>query len=217
MRLKVKIIIVISVMFFAGINAAENKSNEESQKKKNSDYTYEIIPGEGIGEIQIGKDYEFAVKIMGQYKDKINYSDEEKSWKGSGYNIDVELPFVIGFDYLIEYNENYNKTKYPVWKLYFKNNKIVYMTLSSFIYDNIEVNNIGVSPKCHFGGEKIDVIHTLGKDYFEYIDESEYLNLYYLKKGIVVILARDEIKTIAIFAPLTDAKKNEYLKKYPKK
>ena len=217
MRLTVKIITIIFTMVCTIVNAAEKTSTADTQKKINSAYIYEIIPGAGIGEIRIGKDYEFVVKIMGEYENKINYDDEEKSWKDSGYNVDVELPFVIGFDYLIEYNESNNKTKYPIWKIYFKNDKIAYMTLSSFIYDTVDVNKVGVPPKCNFGGEKIDVINTLGKDYFEYIDESKYLNLYYLKKGIVVILAHDEIKTMAIFEPLTNVKKTEYLSKYPEK
>jgi hypothetical protein len=209
--------IVFSVLFFSVISAAEKNSSADAQKSKNISRTYEVVPGIGIEEIRIGNDYEFVVKVMGEYKTKTNYYDEEKIWKDYGYDVSVHLPFNIGFDYLIEYDESKNKTEYPIWKIYFKNNKVVYLVLSSYIYKKIETYSVGVSPQCYFGGEKAGMINTLGIDYFEFIDESGNYNMYYLKKGLVVILVGNKIKTMALFEPLTDSEKIEYLSKYPKK
>ena len=176
-----------------------------------------ITPGIGIGQLSIGDMSSHVAEVMGKHKRKISYLEEKQSWEGFGFNTDKELIFNIGFDYSLEYNEHNNKTDYPIWKIYFKNDKVVCITISSFIYDiydNTKYRKIGIPPHCNFLGSKNDMTKTLGEDFFEYVDSAKDVNCFYFDKGVSIVLTAGVIRTIIIFKPLSDNQKINVTRKY---
>jgi hypothetical protein len=172
-----------------------------------------IIPGKGIGQLHVGDSSARVIKVMGQYFRKTGYSEEKKNWEEFGYNTDIGLVFNIGFDYFLEYNPENNKTEYPAWKIYFKNDRVVYITLSSFIYNDEKMKKTGIPPECYFWGNKDNMVASLGNDFFEYTDSQDNKNFYYLEKGVVVIITDSEIRTITLFTPLTYNQKMNFINK----
>ncbi len=203
------LIVIFSLIFWSN-----NVICGEIYKDKKAEAQIKISPGVGIGQISIGDLLLYVTKVMGKNKKKISFLKEKQIWDDYGYDTDQELLFDIGFDYFLEYNEDYNKTDYPIWKIYFKRDKVVYITLSSFIYNNIKSRKVGVPPQCYFWGSKLDMIKTLGSEYFEYADSANNINYFYFDKGISIVLTRDKIRTITIYKPLSNNQKIKFMKKF---
>ena len=203
-------ILLLNVALFAHAISPELKdimrrldNNSNSSTTSSSPSIIETIPGYGVSPIELGDSNSSVINKLGNYDRKVSYSTEHKRWIDYGYNTDKELPFYIGFDYLYEYGPTSNKSDAPIWKVYFKNNKVVYIVLTSFAYDTAATRRTGVDSNCLFYQSERNVNSCLGNDYFYFLDEAKNGNYMYLTKGLVFITVGGEIRTISIHRKLS--------------
>jgi hypothetical protein len=170
-----------------------------------------IVPGMGIGKISIGNTAEYVQRTLGAPKKRVSFEEEKGNYTGYGYNIDKQLLFVIGFDYFLEYDAASNKTTYPIWKIYFRNDEVVYINISTFVYDLNAHMNSGIDRGCVFGRSADGVLGMYGGRHFFNVDEGGNHNYYFLKQGVLVIVVSGTIRVMHVFKPLTDERAANFI------
>jgi|GEM_PF-4258530 len=174
-----------------------------------------IEPGTGVNDILIGMNVKDIIKLMGEPVVKKEYSEAKSEWETFGYDINESIMFFIGFDYYLEFNES-NKKGYPIWKIFFENDEAVIITVTSYIYD-IPKKSTGVMPSCFIWGNENDIINTLGDNYFKHNNLFDYLEYYYMGKGILFFIKEGYIRVIMIYKKLTDNEASIFKKRLIKK
>jgi hypothetical protein len=194
---------------FAGVTISTKP--ESSQEFKD---VLKVTPGEGVGELKLGMARLHVTRLLGEPLNTVDYLKEKANWENAGYDPDQEIQFFKGFDYYLEYDCVTNVTDYPAWKVYFKNDRVVYVILSSFIFEKKRPKRVGIPPDCFFGSLKHGVRKTLGDDYFEFVDSENNFNLHYLENGISVVLTEEKVGVMNIFSPFSKEEKKAFLKEF---
>jgi hypothetical protein len=190
--------------------AAKNITDTGSVSEKSvSDNS--VVPGIGIGKISIGNTAEYVQRTLGAPIKRVSFEEEKGNYAGYGYNIDKQLLFIIGFDYFLEYDAASNKAPYPIWKIYFRNDAVVYINISTFVYDLNAHMNTGIGGVCVFGRSADGVLGLYGGRHFFNVDEGGNHNYYFLKQGVLVIIVSGTIRVMHVFKPLTDERAANFI------
>jgi hypothetical protein len=160
-----------------------------------------IVPGKGMGNVVIGVEAAEIKKLCGEPLSVISYEEEYSAFDDYGYDTDRELQFMIGFDYVLEYDPSSNASAIPAWKLYFKNDRLVYINFSSFVYTSEELRSVGVAPACFFYGTEGGMIQSLGNGFAKRTDESGNEQYSYPAKGITPIIVDGVVRVFHVYAP----------------
>lgn len=103
------------------------------------------------------------VAEMGNPDKIVSFEAEKKVWVDGEFNIEESIIFLHGFDQVYLFNKN---NKYCLWKAYIKDDKVIYMNLTSRFVDENYVQGVTVRNSIHFG-DKIDkVVNVLGKNFY---------------------------------------------------
>lgn len=187
-----------------------------------------IIPGKGIQEITLGKSPAAVLEVMGAPENRTTYAEEYAAYASSGFNPDTQLEFTLGFDLCFEYSMEQNRRMYPIYKIFFQQDKIHAMMFSAFLYPPEFLQNIFIaSKKLQFYSNLEDMKRVLGIEYFfhplaisSYDQETgnfvlieNYAIYDYLEKGISVIVENHEIISVQIYPPGSSDIKQQYQEK----
>ena len=175
-----------------------------------------IKPGKGIGEITIDLPYNKVVELLGNPLERRSQEQERQLLLKGKLIPEKELTFFLGFDYVLEYTYATNRSGnvYPVYKIYFKGDKVIYIILSSFTYKMEICKDIGIDAKIFFGNNKEALRKALGRSNLS-TNIGEGTLLYdYLDRGTSFFLQKNEIRTIHIYAPMSKEQVRKYLRIY---
>lgn len=170
-----------------------------------------IVPGAGVAEITVGTPSQKVLDILGKPIRRSTFEEEKESLLKRKLLPKTELVFFLGFDYVIEYSRSANKTYYPLYTLYFKDDKLVYMILSSYGYDEEKCKKFGISSTMFFGNGKEPMQKTLGRSYISTNPNTGNFLYDYFAKGISLFLTKNQIKTMHIYAPLDKRAQRKFL------
>lgn len=153
------------------------------------------------------------VQEMGQPEKIVSYQEEEKVWLDADYNLDKALVYHIGFDevYIFDY-----QNKYCLWKAYIKDDKVIYMNLTSrFVRDNY-INKVKVRNEFGFGAKISTVVTSMGKNFFP--DRAfSYTDYLYADLGIRFTFKQNHLTNIYLFRRFKNrADLGKLVKYYPK-
>jgi hypothetical protein len=185
---------VLSATFTAAMAQNKSKSTAISYTK--------VTPGKGVGELVLGISTEKAIELLGVPEKSNNYEQEqEQEVVKFGKNVSQELCYNTHYDRVFKYkNDCEANIEYPVYKLYFRNNHLVYIVLTSYGYDDALYskftagNNIGF----HSSGQKIK--SAMGHP--EIIQEKYVGEYLYLQNGIDFLTENNEMRAMFIYDPL---------------
>jgi len=173
------------------------------QKTKATPISYsQIIPGKGVGELVLGISTEKAIELLGMPEKSRNYEQEQyEEVVKFGKNISQELCYNTHYDRVFKYNNTCDAhIDYPVYKLYFRNNQLVYMVLTSYGYDDAIYSKFtaGNGISFHQSGEKIK--SKMG--YPEIIQEHYVGEYLYMQRGIDFLTENNEMRAMFIYEPV---------------
>ncbi len=210
-----KIIVILSVLTITSFLYAEDVKNNDKTKNSSSSINDEIkdqkiiIPGEGCGKIKIGAATDEITSFLGEPTSVSSYDDEVRGWSGMGYDLNKEPLFVIGFDKMYQYDNIADRTSIPVWKIYFKEGRVIYIIFSSFgIVD--EAVTYGLNNQCTFGKTDAELYKAAGKGYY-YKDASGNENYFYFKKGLLAIVIEKKLRVLQVFRPFSADMERSFL------
>lgn len=191
---KILVLLLLSVVSSAVFAQLKSKATPISYSQ--------VIPGKGVGELVLGISTEKAIEILGVPEKSLDYDQEQfQEVVKFGKNISQELCYNTHYDRVFKYKNDCNaKIDYPVYKLYFRKNQLVYIVLTSYGYDDLLYNKFTALNKIGFysSGEKIKSV--LGHPE---INEERYVGEYlYMKRGIDFITENNEMRAMFIYEPL---------------
>ncbi len=187
-------LVVLTAVFSAA--TAQNTS-----KATAISYT-QVTPGKGVGELVLGISTEKAIALLGFPEKSRSYEQEQNEEVVKfGKNVSQELCYNTHYDRVFKYkNDCEANIEYPVYKLYFRNNQLVYIVLTSYGYDNelyskfTANNNISF----HSSGQKIKT--AMG---YPEIMQEKYVGEYlYLQSGIDFLTENNEMRAMFIYEPV---------------
>lgn len=205
-----KILFIVLVLFVSLVSFQGCKT---PQKLENfPKVTDEIVPGVGIGELKLGLSYREVKEILGEPVKILTCYESGIEYIQSGHDPTELLIFALNFDYEMTYKSPTSKSSYPVYMLYFRQDRLCYIVLSSYTHRG-SLHPFLIKGKLGFNCNKAQMEQVLGKNYHirrrkPYSDEFRYLD-----KGVSVILDEDLIKVMSIYKPLDRKMKEAFLRK----
>jgi len=170
-----------------------------------SDEVYTIEPGIGINDIKIGMGYKDFTGILGIPYEHRTYAKEKKTLKKADIDVMALIQYKIGFDYVLVYYKKNNKSPYPIYKAYFKDEKLVLINLSSYVYELADCKkNFKLPTGLTFGASDGLVTNEYGQPDEKSIYLNDNLDYIYKKKGVSLIVNQKEnaLRVIEIFKPI---------------
>jgi hypothetical protein len=201
---------LLGLVFGSPVLPAEEPIIDEVGSTVDTSIDFEIIPGTGIGEVVLGEPLSRIVAVLGPVEKRTEYAKEITMYTEFGRNIKLISEFYLQFDYSVEYSRHTNKSRYPVFKVFFKDGKAVQITLSIFPYEEAHIKQPYISPDLHFNATKEQMESVLGKDYVFHEDKFGYGIYQYLSKGVTFMIKKGGITTIKIYKPFGERAKAEY-------
>ena len=162
-----------------------------------------ITPGKGFKEIQLGMTIDKMLKIIGNPTSVISRKEEEKKWGKSGYIVGHEFPFQLKFDSVYTFE---NANDYALWKVYAKNNSVVYFNISSYIFDTLITEKLNVLDTIFLYRDSSEFIKKLGDNFYTKTDNHRNTEYFYLEKGIYFIVKDSVLRNICLFEPFKAAR-----------
>lgn len=164
-----------------------------------------LTPGAGIGPIRLGMTPDEARMHLGEFR--------VQSWRAAmadfkNYNdklaIDSLSQFIIGFDSCYTVLDE-NQDKFPVYKLYFTDNKLVFIGVTSYAEAVTVSERVLLLDRVRFYMPRAESEQILGDEYI-IMPYQEYENCLYNKLGLEIMYDEGLLRYIGIFKPVSDWK-----------
>jgi hypothetical protein len=157
----------------------------------------------GLGRLHIGQPIDEVRSLLGPETELLSEETDREGWQEQGYDPDEELMFLIGFDALLVWNEPPEGADLPVWKVYAREGRVVYIVLSSFTAAEMDVSRVGFSPSCFMRRKADPMEAACGPGYLHEQDEEHgHESYHYLDRGLTVITVDGEIRVFNIYGAL---------------
>ena len=135
------------------------------------------------------------IKEMGAPKKIVSYSEEKKVWLDGDYDLDKALVYHIGFDQVYVYDY---QNKYCLWKAYIKDDRVIYMNLTSRFVQDLYLHKIKVRGQIGFGASISEIERLMGKNFFP--DRAfSYTDYLYADLGIRFTFKQNHLTNIYLF------------------
>ena len=189
-----KIIFTICCLFVLSTLFSQIKKG-----KQNSIFEdLKVTPGVGIGKLKLGMTESEAIKILKSKPSERTYAEEMKSYltTGSNFSIDSMIVFVIGFDKALDYPSTLSKV-YPIYNMYFKNDSLVYLTISSYSAGVAFAKSVIINNSIRLLDKEKEVLKKM-KPYLK-VNYAEYNDFVYYKEGIELSFDAKKLTSIGVF------------------
>ncbi len=214
--------IIYSILFLFGLanilychRLSENLIDDQSNYSTNNQIsTWTIIPGKGIDKLKLGMPYSDVVNILGNFKETRKLSASKHIYKNSGYDSEKLLFYYVGSDIELEYDQSTisQLNPYPVFKVFFKDSKLVYIILSNYVHDSPSSLRFAINKQLRFLDSKEKMLKVMGENFYKDVMKGYDGDYYYFDKGISFILDDEQkIQVINLFQPITGSKKKFFL------
>lgn len=156
---------------------------------------YGLFPGMSLDQIR---------ERLGTESSSQNYDGAVRMWEIAGHDIRRELPFLLGFDTVVLFNDGQADPNRPVWHIYLKDGKLV--QAKGAIYPTATEDDVkrsfGFPPSCYINGDPKGIRETFGPDDAVWIDEQNRTFHFFLRRGVAAMEEAGHIQVLDIFTPL---------------
>ena len=188
-----------------------------TQPKASSPVLFRMEAGKNIGDIYLG---DSLAKIAPQIQatgNRSDYQTEFEVFENFGYKPLEYLQFHIGFDHVQIFDEADNPS-YPIFKLYFKNEALVFMIITSYGSDifNLEAcRRMFTERNIAFGASISEMVMAYGSNYAKHVYGTYDGDFIYPELGISFIADEGKVRVIRLFEPMNVAECEAIRAKYP--
>ena len=154
----------------------------------------EIVPKERFGELELGITYEDVIWILGFDGSKVTKGSAPEMLTAPVDEIGIDYDFIVNFRYIMDL---------PVTSVYFKENLVVYFTISSYPeYNQFICQDLKTSLELKFWDNQARVKSLYGGNASQLTYTNGNLSyLSYKETGICFGIDNDQVRTIGIFNP----------------
>jgi hypothetical protein len=199
MKFLVVSILLLSSIFLAQCGAEAGETDPLSPT--------DLTPGRGILGLEIGMSYDEIMATAGGNPIKNLYDQQHSEYTAFGFVPEQSLEFHLGFDYVVQFDEP--TTDLPIFKVFFKDDKAVYLIFSVFSVDEDDAQ-ISILGAQAFGDS--DAAFKTLKEQPVKGPMSEYDGeLFYLKTGVSYVSEEGIVQVVNIFEPLSEESQAAFL------
>lgn len=186
--------------------AAEGTGPDEPEQKGPARHKKVI---QGLTEVYIGHSTEEVRRALGPEDKVVSEQAERDAWTASGYDPDEGVVFLLGFDEILVYDTPKAGQTIPFWKLYMRDNRVVFMILTSYGFEGLSLGKIGFPPSCYLLEDAREIAVTFGDGSILVKDGAHGHDTYhYVDQGISVITSGRQIRAFDIYGSLTPAERD---------
>lgn len=159
---------------------------------------YGVSPGMTLDEVRAR---------LGTEDETRTHEEAEQWWKSAGYEPDKELPFVLGFDQQLTFNQDHPDYAKPVWYVYFDKGRAVLFKVAIYeqTSDPALTTRFGFPPTCFIRANASEIVASLGAaDVSNEHDNRKFH--YYLRRGLAVTEEAGHIIVLDVFPPVDGAR-----------
>ncbi len=154
----------------------------------------DIIPKERFGDLKLGVTYEDVIWIIGFDGSKLSRESAPEMLREPLIELSIDFDYVVNFRYIMDL---------PVTSVYFKDNLVVFFTISSYPeYNQFICQDLTTSVGLKFWDSLNQVRELYGQEVSQLQYTSGDIQYYaYREDGICFGLDNNEVRTISIFDP----------------
>lgn len=156
---------------------------------------------EGALGLYVGQPIAAAEQLVGGTVSHVGHDEEEAAWVNSGYTIDEEPIFVLGFDQVSEFSA----PKLPVYKLYASRGLVRTIKFSAYVVDGASLERkVGFDPSCFLLGPPEGAVETFGPaTYVEDMPDRSRVVFHFVDAGLSVLAEDGRVRVFDVFGSLT--------------
>lgn len=178
-----------------------------TEPKATSGVLFRIQAGKNIGDICLGDSLDKITPFMKTAGTRTEYQAEFDVFDNFGYKPLEYLQFNIGFDFVQVFDEA-DHPAYPIFKLYFKNEALVFMIITSYgtdIFNMDACRRIFTEKDIAFGSSILELCQAYGDNYVKHVYGSYDGDFIYPELGISFIADEGQVRVIRLFEPMDEA------------
>jgi hypothetical protein len=156
-----------------------------------------VVPGVSVAGVTLGATPVGVREVLGLPAKRISFAEEKALWENFGYDLNKELPFVLGFDEMWTYLPAPGAAQIPVWKVYFKDGKANFIVVSDFVFANARA---AVKGGYGLGSSSADIRKAFPAG-SAYNDPGGSENLVYDNRGVTFVLKESRVRVIQVYRP----------------
>lgn len=157
-----------------------------------------ITPGVGVGNLKLGMSEKEALEILQEEPVWSSYDQQMEKFVGWDIAVDSTVQFIMGFDSCARFENEAPKTM-PVFALYFKNHKLNFITVSSYIGDDDLAKRVKFSNGITYYNDMDACVKKFGKDYLNISPGDNTADMFYYKKGLELVIDGNELRSVGIY------------------
>lgn len=174
-----------------------------------------IKPGKSVGKVKLGMSMDAFKAIVGQPQEIASYEQERDAYISSGYETDKEAPFYLGFDKALMYDNSPNsKASIAVYRAFFKDDKLVYVILTSYGFDEDLYGNLKMKKGIKMKTPYANIMDAFGMGFISSKTSEQEFQTDYLREGISFAIDEYEVRAIHIYKPFTAEQNAEFRKRF---
>ncbi len=168
-----------------------------------------LVPGQSVGMLELGmtrKEVQALIGVSGTHR---TFSQEHTNYKSMGYTPEDELVFFAGFDESLQFDTQNKKHLIPLYKAFFKNDRLVYAILTTYAGFKVSGQTFTVEGLPAFHAKGRPILQHLGPYHFRPARgyDGEY---YFLDRGVEFTLENGKVTVIDLFSPLSPTQADQY-------
>jgi hypothetical protein len=170
-----------------------------------------VKPGKGYDLIMLGDNLSKITQTMGEPTAITDVKQEKKNYQDGGYDPKSELPFFLKFDQVYDY---WGEAKdNPVFKIYFREEKVVYIIISSYVCTE-EVSTSTSTPQAVRLLDPAGVLDAAyGKPDVQRTNGNEIQDWYYLSRGLGAAVEDSRVVVFELFPVLNEKQIKSFAKR----
>ncbi|MBI5531317.1 MAG: hypothetical protein HY898_01280 [Deltaproteobacteria bacterium] len=140
-----------------------------------------------------------------------DYDSAARMWEAASHDTRRELPFLLGFDTVVFFNDGQADPNRPVWHIYLRDGRLV--QAKGAIYPEVTDERLklsfGFPPSCFINRDPKGIRETFGADDAVWVDGQHRTFHYFLRRGVAAMEEADHIQVLDIFTPLSPQRARE--------
>lgn len=158
----------------------------------------------GLGQIEIGMPIPEVKRRIGAELRRHDFDTERAAFTSFNYDVSRTVPFILGFDEVLVFNDDTLRSEPPIWKVYAKGDRVVMLKITTVGFeDYLREHKTGFPPSCFLLAPTQGIAETFGSDYEEE-DLADHVTFHFFERGVSVMTFDDAIRVFDVYGDVGD-------------
>ena len=153
----------------------------------------------GIGGVEVGQTSAELRQRLGPEMRVDSFEKEHGAFTTFNYDVDKMVPFILGFDEVLVFNDDTVRSEPPIWKVYMKSDRAVMVKITAVGFDEyMKEHRVGFPPACFLSDPPEGILATFGSSFLKE-DLPDHVTYHFVDRGLSVLVFSEAIKVFDVF------------------